>query len=111
MGLLTPQGPPAWHPAPPALKAAAAEAVAAATSLGVDMPGLALRDAVTASPGIATHLVGLCTPGQVRAAVRAAGAALAGPAAGVEAEAMERVRGILGPVEGVTWPSGRPENS
>jgi L-galactose dehydrogenase len=115
MGLLTPQGPPPWHPAPAPLKAAAAQAVQAATALGVDVPALALRDALTgggpAAAGISTHLVGLCTRAQVRAAVGAAAAALAGPPVGAEAEALDRVRAILAPVVGMTWPSGRPENS
>ena len=111
MGLLTPQGPPPWHPAPPALKAAAAAAVAAVMAAGYDAPALALRDAL-ATPGIASHLIGLATVAQVRAAVRAAAVACAvGPPPAGEAAALAEMRAILAPVAGMTWPSGRPENS
>ncbi len=46
MGLLTRQGPPDWHPAPPALAAAAQAAVAAAEAAGQDAARLALRFAL-----------------------------------------------------------------
>jgi L-galactose dehydrogenase len=46
MGLLTPQGPPEWHPAPPELKAAAAAAAAHCSALGLDLARLALQFAV-----------------------------------------------------------------
>ena len=106
MGLLTPQGPPPWHPAPDALKAAAKAAVAAVTAAGCDAPALALRDAL-ATPGVATHLIGLSSRAQVRAAVAAA-TAEATPA---EVAALKEMRAILAPVAGMTWASGRAENS
>ena len=46
MGLLTKQGPPAWHPAPQALKDAAAEATARAAAKGVDIAKLGLLEAL-----------------------------------------------------------------
>lgn len=65
MGLLTHQGPPAWHPAPEPLKRAAAAAAAACAARGVSLPKLALMEAVR-DPAIASHLVGFCTRQQVR---------------------------------------------
>jgi L-galactose dehydrogenase len=46
MGLLTQQGPPEWHPAPPELKEAAATAAACCKDQGVDLAKLALQFAV-----------------------------------------------------------------
>jgi aryl-alcohol dehydrogenase-like predicted oxidoreductase len=46
MGLLTHQGPPDWHPAPPELKEAAAAAAACCKDQGVDLSKLALQFAV-----------------------------------------------------------------
>lgn len=46
MGLLTPQGPPDWHPAPPELKEAAQAAADYCRDQGVDIAKLALQFAV-----------------------------------------------------------------
>jgi hypothetical protein len=46
MGLLTPQGPPEWHPAPPELKQAAAAAADYCKAQGMDIAKLALQFAV-----------------------------------------------------------------
>lgn len=62
------QGPPAWHPAPEQLKAAAAAAATAAAARGVSLPKLAIMEAVK-DPAIASHLVGFCTRQQVGGAV------------------------------------------
>jgi L-galactose dehydrogenase len=108
MGLLTARGPPDWHPAPDALKAACREAAAAAAAAGHDISALALRDALV-MPGVASHLVGCGSVDVVEANVAAAQAALRPPTEG-EAAALAEVRRVLAPVEGTTWPSGRPEN-
>ncbi|KAL4423164.1 hypothetical protein ABPG77_007817 [Micractinium sp. CCAP 211/92] len=113
MGLLTHQGPPAWHPASEQLKAAAAEAAAAAAAKGVSLPKLAIMEAVK-DPAIASHLVGFCTRQQVRENVEAVLQGLglaASPQAEAEAAALEEVQRILAPVQGLTWPSGLPENN
>jgi len=55
MGLLTPQGPPAWHPAPPELKQAAAAAADYCKAQGLDIAKLALQFAVR----WAVHVVNL----------------------------------------------------
>lgn len=109
MGLLTCQGPPPWHPAPPALRAAAAAAARMCSARGADLSELAIQFAVR-EEGIASTLVGMCTRQQVRRNVQCTLAALQPPTA--EATAMfEDLCAALEPVKNVTWPSGRPENS
>ncbi|KAF6257021.1 NADP-dependent oxidoreductase domain-containing protein [Scenedesmus sp. NREL 46B-D3] len=114
MGLLTPQGPPEWHPAPPELKEAAAAAAACCRDQGVDLTKLALQFAVK-NPSISTTLVGMCSSGVVRANVTAVLQALGAEAADSssvrqERKALEEVERIMAPVKGLTWASGRPEN-
>lgn len=113
MGLLTHQGPPEWHPAPEPLKQAAAEAAAAAAAKGVSLPKLAIMEAVK-DPAIASHLVGFCTRQQVWDNVAAVLQGLglqASPQQAAEEEALPEVKRILAPVQGLTWPSGLPENN
>lgn len=113
MGLLTPQGPPEWHPAPPALQAAARSAAELCASRGVDLPKLAMSWAMR-NEDIATTLVGMCEPEQVRVNVQntleALGAAPNAQAA-AEAAVLAELEGVFAPVMGLTWPSGRPENN
>ncbi|KAG2431139.1 hypothetical protein HXX76_009669 [Chlamydomonas incerta] len=118
MGMLTKAGPPEWHPAPPALRAAAVEAAALAESRGQRIEALGLRFAFR-QPGVATTLVGMTTPEMVAQNVEAVAAALglaapaddkdkaeeaAADAAVTELEALFVARGV----KDVTWPSGRP---
>lgn len=113
MGLLTPQGPPSWHPAPQQLKDAAREAAEFAASKGMSIARLAIMDAVK-NRDIATTLVGLCTPEQVRENVQSVLQALGetpNPQQEAETQVLDHVEAILGPVKDVTWPSGRPENN
>lgn len=113
MGLLTPQGPPDWHPAPPEMRAAAKEAAAVAAAAGVSLPKLAITHSVQ-NAGMATNLVGFCTPQQVDENVLTVLQALGvetNPQAGAEAAALPGVLQALQPVMDVTWPSGRPENN
>jgi L-galactose dehydrogenase len=113
MGLLTPQGPPAWHPAPPPLRAAAAAARDLCASRGCSLSKLALADAFR-NRDISTTLVGFCTAEQVRENVETALQALGllpNPQAEVEGATLRDLEAIFEPVMGVTWPSGRPENS
>ncbi|PNW73386.1 hypothetical protein CHLRE_14g630400v5 [Chlamydomonas reinhardtii] len=127
MGMLTKAGPPEWHPAPPALRAAAAEAAALAESRGQRIEALGLRFAFK-QPGVATTLVGMTTPDMVTQNVDAVLAALGikkpaaadgeaaaanGEAAAADAAAdavvaeLEQLFVARG-VKDVTWPSGRP---
>lgn len=113
MGLLTHQGPPDWHPAPPALLEAAREAAALCQRRGVDLPKVAVSWALQ-NEGIATTLVGMCQPEQVRANVRTALQALGleeNADKEKENEALAAVIKILEPVRNVSWPSGRTENN
>jgi aryl-alcohol dehydrogenase-like predicted oxidoreductase len=57
MGLLTQRGPPAWHPASPALKERCRAAAAYAAAAGVDIATLALHFALFSSPQLATLMV------------------------------------------------------
>ena len=110
MGLLSEAGPPAWHPAPEELKAAAAEAARVAREeFGVDLADLAIRDSLS-TPGVASHLIGISSAEQARANVEAALRALR-PATENEERAMAAVKKVLEKVQGTTWPSGKPENS
>uniref|UniRef100_A0A7S0WRT9 NADP-dependent oxidoreductase domain-containing protein n=1 Tax=Chlamydomonas leiostraca TaxID=1034604 RepID=A0A7S0WRT9_9CHLO len=113
MGLLTPQGTPDWHPAPPAVKDACAKAVAHAASRGSYLPRLALAHSV-AHPRVASTLVGMVTPEEVAQNVEAVSRALGvvdDPHAELDAQVLAEVQQILAPVHNVTWPSGRPDNN
>ncbi|KAK9815449.1 hypothetical protein WJX72_003882 [[Myrmecia] bisecta] len=113
MGQLTKQGPPDWHPAPTQLKEATRKAAQHAERRGVDISKLAIMDALQ-NRHIATHLVGLATPEQVRENVATARQALGldpRPDQALEDAVLAEVKEILEPVQGMTWPSGRPENN
>jgi aryl-alcohol dehydrogenase-like predicted oxidoreductase len=103
MGLLTERGAPDWHPAPPPLKAACAQAAAHCRSRGVDIAQLALQFAVS-NPAIATTLVGTASLENLRKNV----AWSEQPPA---PELLAEVQAILAPVHNMIWPSGRPENN
>lgn len=115
MGLFTPQGPPDWHPAPPALKEAARECAHTCATLGVSLSGLAIKYSVSTCPEIASHLVGMCTPQQVDenidTVLSALGLGLGDDTedAVKEAEALNAIGGVVQPVLGVSWPSGCPK--
>ncbi len=109
MGLLTRQGPPTWHPAPEALRAACVAAAALCEARGGDLSELAIQHAVR-NDGIATTLVGMCTRAQVQANVRCATAAFESMSGDISA-LLDEVHAILAPVKNTTWPSGRPENN
>jgi L-galactose dehydrogenase len=98
MGLLTPQGAPAWHPAPGPVREAAARIVALCQSRAIDPAGVALRYCLD-HPGVTSTLVGLSTPAQVAAAVAASTLEL-------DPALLEEIRGIAGTGYGMVWPSG-----
>jgi L-galactose dehydrogenase len=103
MRLLSTEGPPAWHPAPDALRAACTQAAALCHSRGTDLGKLALQFAM-ANPEIHTHIVGTASPARVMQN-------LADAAAPLDQELLAEVLGILAPVHNLTWSSGRPENN
>ncbi|GAV02736.1 hypothetical protein RvY_13263 [Ramazzottius varieornatus] len=66
MGLLTDEGPQAWHPAPDSLKRVASEAVQYAKEKGVDLAKVAIKYSYRL-PDIATTLVSMARPELVKA--------------------------------------------
>lgn len=118
MGLLTPQGPPVWHPAPPELKRRAKEAAELAAARGTDLPTLGLGFALR-NKDICSTFVGMYTTRLVDASLKTAydtfglGAAADAPADEAaerqrqQAEVLAEVQAVLAPVKDVTWPSGR----
>lgn len=103
MGLLTERGAPSWHPAPPELTAACRRAADACRRRGADIADLALRFSLS-HPGLATTLVGTASVENLRRNVAAVGQP-------PDADLLAEVRAILAPVQDLTWPSGRPDNS
>lgn len=103
MGMLTEQGGPDWHPAPPELQRTVKAALAFCRERGVNLSELALRFCFDHSR-VSSTLVGMSTIDQVRASLRAFGS----PA---DPELMSEVKTILGPVANIVWPSGKPENN
>lgn len=103
MRLLTNEGPPAWHPAPAALRSKCAEAAAFCRARKADISHLALQFSV-ANPEIHTHVVGTADPKRVLENIRIA-------ATPPDPEVLAGVRQILAPVHNLSWPSGRPENA
>jgi L-galactose dehydrogenase len=103
MRLLSNEGPPDWHPAPAALKAACAAAAALCKAAGTDLGKLALQYAM-ANPDIHTHIVGTASPDRVLAN-------LADAAEPLDQALLAKVLEILAPVHNLTWPSGLPQNN
>jgi L-galactose dehydrogenase len=103
MGVLTRQGPPPWHPAPPEVLRAARNAASWCAGRGGSIEDVALRFAL-GSGEAATTLVGMRDEREVRANLEA----LDGPP---DPDLLSGVRAILEPVRDVDWPVGRPENN
>ena len=102
MGLLTEAGAPAWHPAPPAVKAAARQVVELCREHGVETPELALRFCLD-HPYVSSTLIGMSTRQQVDTNLRALTMA-SNPAL------LAQIHAIVAPIQQATWPSGREEN-
>ena len=102
MGLLTPQGAPEWHPAPPEVREAAQTIVRMCRERGVDVVGIALRFA-TSDPYVASTLVGMATEGDVLANVRALDVPL-------DEDLVRELQAAVGPALNGSWPSGLSEN-
>ena len=103
MELLTRGGPQAWHPAPPALRAACAEAAAYCNERGVDLADLALSYAFSL-PNIDSTIIGLASVAQVQSAAACA-------ARRPDLALLAGVQAMLASVQGVSWHTGRPENN
>ena len=103
MRLLSNEGPPAWHPAPAALRAKCAEAATLCKARGSDLGKLALQFSL-ANPAIHTNIVGTADPNRVLQNLRD----IAEP---LDTVLLADVQKILAPVHNLTWPSGRKENN
>lgn len=103
MRLLSDEGPPAWHPAPVALRVKCTEAAALCRARGTSIGRLALQYSM-ANPDIHTNIVGTASPARVLENIKDA-------AMPFDEELLRDVLKVLEPVHNVTWPSGRPENN
>lgn len=102
MGLLTPRGAPSWHPATPAMIAAARQCAAYCRAVDVDLVRLAIQFSIS-HPGIATTLVSSARPDEVLRNI-------ASVEAPVEFEHIGRLLDLLRPVHNHNFTRGRPEN-
>lgn len=95
MGLLSAQGPPAWHPASATLKTHAQQAAALCAARGYPIEQLAIQFAVS-HPGVATTLVSAACPSLMRQNIEWA-------ALPPDPDLLREVRALLHPVLGETW--------
>ena len=103
MGLLSSNGPPAWHPASPALRAACVAASALCQRAGVELGELAFQYALLA-PGIASTLVGIRSSADVERNM----AVWQKP---LDLALLAQVQAVLAPHHNQPWKSGLPENN
>jgi L-galactose dehydrogenase len=104
MGLLTNKTSlPEWHPSPPQIREACAEAVQFCQSRGVDIAKLAVQFTV-ANPAIHTTLVGTAKAENIEKNIAWADEPL-------DEELLRDVQKILSPIKNHTWPSGLPESN
>lgn len=103
MGMLTPAGPPPWHPAPADVKETAAKVVQFCEARGVDVTSLALRFCVD-YPRVSSTLAGMNHPAQVEQNLKSLDFRL-------DPQLLAEIEQIVAPVKDKSWPSGRPENN
>jgi L-galactose dehydrogenase len=102
-GLLTNQGPAAWHPAPHKVKQVCAEAAAFCREQGSDIAKIAIQFALT-DRRIATTLVGSSNAAII---VKNVGW-MEQP---TDQQLLAKVKEILQPIQDQTWIVGKPENN
>ena len=101
IGLLTPKGPPDWHPAPPEVRAACAKAVAHCRKKKLNLARLALQFAV-ANRDVTTTLVGTADPKKMKNNVKWIEQTL-------DNRQLADVLEILRPIQNKTWPDARAD--
>ena len=102
MGALTNRGAPPWHPAPPAVLEACAQAAKLCAERGSDIAKVGLQFAL-ARTDVASTLVGSADPDNMQRNIAWAEEPL-------DTGLLAEVQAVLAPVRDVTWPTGRPEN-
>ena len=103
MGLLSPKGPPSWHPAPAGMREACRQAATLCAERRTNLGTLALRFALTL-PGVTSTFVGIGSVAELHAN-------LATLADNNDESLMREVRAILAPWQNQTWSSGLTENN
>jgi L-galactose dehydrogenase len=98
LGLLTNQGPPPWHPAPPEIKETCRKAVEFCRARGGDVAFLGMQFAL-AAPRVASTLTGTAKRAELEVNLRA----LSEP---IDLGLLTDVLGVLDPVRDRTWPNG-----
>jgi len=102
MRLLTEQGPPDWHPAPPAVLDAARSIARLCREHGAKVSAVALQFCL-AHPYVSSTLTGMATVKQVEENVRES-------EANPDLELLEQVQAVIGSARDLRWLSGRLEN-
>jgi len=103
MGALSPEGPPEWHPADPAVKEAGQRVIALCKERGHHPAHVTLRKSLD-HPGIAATLVGMKTREQVDQN-------LAVLDYEPDPELLAAISATVGTAHNLPWPEGRPENN
>lgn len=102
MGLLSPHGPPTWHPAPAVVREHCQRAVQHCLARGVNPATLSMQVA-TRDSRIASTFCGTASTVELDANLRA----IEQPP---DPTLLHEVRQILAPIRNQTWVQGRPEN-
>jgi L-galactose dehydrogenase len=98
MRMLSPSGPPPWHPAPESVKEAAHKVVELCAARGRSAPEVALEFALQ-YPRVASTFVGFSNVAEVQAN-------LAALRRQPEPELLQEIADVVAPVQGVMWISG-----
>jgi L-galactose dehydrogenase len=102
MGLLTPNGPPSWHPAMPIVRETARRIVDFCQSREVSVTDVALQFALS-NQNLATTFAGMSRPEEVRRNLKA----LEGTS---DPEILREIEILAEPARQRIWKAGRPEN-
>jgi L-galactose dehydrogenase len=102
MGILSPDGPPSWHPAPADVITAGRKVVRLVQEWGYAVPEVALRFCLD-HPYVATTLVGMRSAKQVEENLRALDLVL-------DSVLLKEIACVVEPVKNKLWQSGLPAN-
>jgi aryl-alcohol dehydrogenase-like predicted oxidoreductase len=102
MGVLTPSGPPPWHPAMPIVRETARRIVDFCESRGVSVTDTALQFTLS-NQSIATTFTGISKSAEVHQNLKA----MEGTA---DPEILREIEILAQPARGRIWKAGRPEN-